>query len=116
MVSHDCRLDWCDGDRGGSAAANCEHYGKRRTTSATGTVGTSDLDDEIPTITVQLWWNADTDPAPHIHVAVGSGGTADLQISEAVLLAEYLRRAINEAASGTNLDPARIIEHLGRHQ
>jgi len=71
--------------------------------------------EDLPDVDTSIWFQEDTDAAPTIHLTIANGGSsADLFVNEAVLLAEYLRRAINAISAGTKLDPAAIIKQAER--
>lgn len=110
MKPHKCDLDWCTSTLGGYPAVDNEHMGDLDLVPATGEL---DSTDELPTAGVQLWWSTDLALAPHIRLAVNDGGV-DLQIHEAVVLTEYLLRAISRASSHTAFDRESVIERRAR--
>lgn len=106
MTNHDCQFDWCRSDRD----YEFEHMSDVWSVTATGEAARAKATENLPNVDLSVWFQEDTDVAPTIHLTIADGGAnADLYVTEAILLAEYLRRAIEAASAGTKLNPARII-------
>ncbi len=110
--THECRFAWCISDQGKYLAAEMEHFSNTYVIPATAEI-TEQMakGGEVPTVEASIWFQEDLEAAPDIHLSLFGGGV-DLRIEEAVLLAESLRKLVNAVATGTKMDPARIVEKL----
>lgn len=108
MNHHGCRFDWCTNNIG-----RLEHFTNSVHVPCT---GAEPQGLTLASISAGLWFNEDTDAAPHVYVEVEADGAGDvgLTLPQAIVLHDLLGDLISAGIAGTGLDPRRVRENYAR--